>query len=565
MTRLFQRHRTRSVVSLDGLWDFCFIERSGANALDVSALMYDERAAVPGCFDANPPPLGRRGTCAYRRAITLGKHPHHRLNFGAVNHTARVFLDGRLLGEHVGGHSPFSVEITGFNPGGHELVVLADNRFDYESNPLHHEHFDWYQFGGIPGSVTLEALADVWIEHLAVRTLDWRSGRAGVRLTLGALDHATGVQAVVDCGGLAEANFTLDLEPGMTVAETEVQLEDARPWTPAEPNLYEFRASVAGDDLIERVGLREIRVEGKQILLNDEPIRLVGFNRHHIHPGFGFAMPSQLIRRDVEIIREIGANFVRGSHYPQDPLFLDLCDEAGLMVWSETMGWNLEEKVLADERYIGCVMKQVDEMVLSSMNHPSVIMWGVLNECASDAPGSRSAYEKQFTRMKELDPTRPVTYASSRYKRDLFFDLADIVSVNVYPGWYNDLPHPGETGACLEWLREFLAAGDQGGKPVIVSEIGAGAIYGCLDPIAGHWTEQYQAWLLGEAVDAFLASDLAGLAIWQFSDTRTTTLTRSVLFRPRGFNNKGVVDEYRRPKQAFDVVRKKFTRWRDKR
>jgi beta-glucuronidase len=199
-----------------------------------------------------------------------------------------------------------------------------------------------------------------------------------------------------------------------------------------------------------------------------------------------------------------------------------------------------------------------------SFNHPSVIMWGILNESHSHDPQCRPGYETLLDRLRQRDPTRPLTYACNHPFEDVCLDLVDIVSVNAYPGWYEgeiaDIP------AALDRIVAHLDSVGHHEKPLIISEIGAGAIPGWRDWNRTRWSEPYQADLL-DAVIRHLFVDrkrACGLSIWQFCDCRSSQAIRRILFRPRGFNNKGVVDEYRRPKLAYEVVKRHFAALNDK-
>ncbi|HEV8245071.1 MAG TPA: glycoside hydrolase family 2 TIM barrel-domain containing protein, partial [Polyangiaceae bacterium] len=199
---------------------------------------------------------------------------------------------------------------------------------------------------------------------------------------------------------------------------------------------------------------------------------------------------------------------------------------------------------------------QLEEMLLMSRNHACVVLWGILNESASDDEACRPAYAQLLGRLRELDPSRPVTYASNHPKNDLCFDLADVISVNCYPGWY--WGSLAEIPAALDELLTELER-KQPNKPIIISEIGAAGLYGWHDWHHGRWSEDYQAELLEHALSHLFASGrVAGVAIWQFCDIRTSDALPIILSRPRGFNNKGLVDEYRRPKAAFSAVRRLY-------
>jgi beta-glucuronidase len=440
-------------------------------------------------------------------------------------------------------------------------VVLVDNRFDYQRVPLHHEHYDWYHYGGISRPVYLERLGELWIDdpQLVTRQIDPPTLQLTLRY---AAQRAPGLArlslSVDDQAVLAE---TLDLgEPEGSLERTLV-LPGAALWSPGAPNLHWLHASLVADggqlraERQQRFGLRQIQIGERAILLNGEPLRLLGVNRHEAHPQFGHALPPALISADLALLRDLGCNFVRGSHYPQDPRFLDLCDEAGICVWVEATGWQHGAAHLTDPHFLAAQLEDIEAMVAVARHHPSVILWGLLNESHSHDPACRPAYATLLERLRQLDPSRPVTYACNHPFDDLCLDLVDVVSINCYPGWYHG--ELSEIPAFLDQVVSHLDSHGQSGKPLLISEIGAGAIYGWRDAHQTRWSEAYQAELLETVIrHLFVERErCCGLAIWQFCDCRTTERVNTMLGRPRGFNNKGLLDEYRRPKQAYAVVR----------
>ena len=191
-------------------------------------------------------------------------------------------------------------------------------------------------------------------------------------------------------------------------------------------------------------------------------------------------------------------------------------------------------------------------------NHPSVIMLGALNEVRSDDEACREPIQQVLEQLRAADPTRPVTFACDRPSACLALPMADLITLNVYPGWYGS-----EIEQIPEQLDKAIAdARHRAGRarPVIISEIGAGAIPGWRDAHGGRWTEQYQTRLLDTVIRHLFTTrtDCTGLAIWQFSDIRTSDLPTMQIARPRGFNNKGLLDEYRRPKEAYHLVGRRY-------
>jgi beta-glucuronidase len=557
MHRRFQEHDVRAVTYLDGVWDFAFLGDVAPEAVEIEVIAYDDRMGVPGCFDATPAYAGKRGLAAYRRQVTLTGAAQHRLILDGVHHWCRIFIDGVPIRDHAGGFTEFSVDFGTHPSTSVELVILVDNRFDAGRSPLHCEYFDWYHYGGIARGAELHGLADTWIESVQVETVSLTLPQIRICVAYGALHAPGAVELAMSLDGrplLAEA---LNLPETAGTIEGTVTLQDASLWSPSVPNLHLLHVQLGDDDLRTRFGIRQIGLRDGQILINGEPVRLLGLNRHEAHPQFGHAVPEMVMIADLQQLVDMGSNFVRGSHYPQDARFLDLCDEAGICVWSEAIGWQHTAEHLTDPQFMQAQSNHIDEMVGAAVNHPSVIMWGVLNESHSHDPACRPAYEALLGRLRDLDKSRPVTYASNHPFEDVCFDLVDIISVNCYPGWY-----VGEVERLPEEIDRIVAYVDEAHaeKPLIIAEIGAGAIYGWRDWNEARWTEQYQARLLEKVIHhLFVDRDrAAGLAIWQFCDCRTPEAVQKILGRPRGFNNKGVVDEYRRPKQAYPVVRRMF-------
>jgi beta-glucuronidase len=555
MTRRFAAHQLRRTTALDGIWDFAFLGDADPDAVEADRIAYDDVMAVPGCFDATPAYAGRRGLAAYRTRVHT-EAGLQRLVFDGVQHWCRVLWNGRPIRDHAGGFTRFWAEHE--SEGGEaEITVLVDNRFD-EKSPLHMEHFDWYHYGGISRSVELHRLGPVRIDGLKIDTVSVEERRIQVRIDYSA--ERTGPAALtIDCDGRAAHVEEVELDASGTITRT-LEVPWTEPWSTADPRLSTLVVDLAGDDLRERFGLREVRAANGRIAVNGEPVRLLGVNRHEAHPQFGHAQPAALLVNDVQQLRELGANFVRGSHYPLDPLFLDLCDEAGILVWCESIGWQYPVEHLTDPAFVEAQLAHIGEMVAAAQNHPSVILWGILNECPSWSEEGRPVYATLLERLRELDPTRPVTYAAINAHDDQCFDLVDVVSANTYPGWYfGDVP---DIPAELDRIAAHVDALGHADKPLIISEIGAGAVPGWNDAHGSLWTEDYQAELLSTVVDHVMDGQdrISGLSIWVLGDFKTTELRRMALTRPRGVNDKGLIDEYRRPKQAFRAVRERFTR-----
>ncbi len=549
----------RRILFLDGVWDFHFTENCPDPARpDFDAVVYDDQMAVPGVFDMLPRYAGKRGTGFYRTRVRVPARRRLLLKLRGVSLYAAVFWDGRPVGIDDLPYSGVEFQFDSGESDEHELVIVIDNRLDFNRTPLFSGYYDYYGYGGIIRSVELHQLPDFAFDRATVRTLSL-SGRVRVNVTFsGNVPEEVAFRCRFDDGPESELHFTVAGEN----VEFEADVPSPTLWSPEKPNLHTLTLWTENDAITECFGLRTIEASRGELLLNGKPLTLRGVCRHESHPEFGPALPLQILFEDVGFLKELGCNFVRGSHYPQDQRFLDLCDRNGILVWEEGIGWGDGREHVENPVFRSAQLRQLAPMVKNSGNHPAVILWGFLNEGDSSAPECRSLYAEMAKELRRLDDSRPITYASMRHEQDINFDLVDVVSLNTYPGWYAqdcETPRPlGEIAPSIDRFLSFLHEAGFDDKPFLISEIGAGAIYGWRDRLKAHWSEEYQADYLTEVCRCIAARKrISGVALWQFLDCRTYATSRA-LGRPRAFNNKGLLDEYRRPKLAFDAVRRGF-------
>ena len=557
MIRTFCTHEIRKVRELSGsLWEF------SPCTGDLAGRKY--RTAVPGCWESMPDFSSYRGVGVFSREIeTEGAF---RLVFKGVSHTARVCLDGREIGSHYNAYTPFAVAVTDVMAGRHLLEVYADNTFG-EASALHIPN-DYMSYGGISRGVLLEELTDTYIEYIhAVPVMEKDGWKALVSVKVKNWSAAgKACRLYLDLAGIASEAMELTLEAGgEKTVDFQLSAAEAEAWEIKNPKLYTVRATLsdengAFDDQIDRMGFREIRTEGKDILLNGKKLRIRGFCRHEDHPMFGCALPYAAIQQDLETAMDLGANAIRTAHYPNDELFLDLCDEQGILVWEEnhTRGLTLEH--MQNPNFERQAETCIEEMITAHINHPSVIIWGILNECASDTEYGYECYKKQYDLIKHMDFSRPRSSASCKFKTDICFGLPEIVSYNLYPEWYHETPASEYVKDIYDWVQR---ESEGSGKPFLVTEIGAGAIYGFRSHTLCKWSEEYQAKALEDQITAVLEQEgCSGIFIWQLCDVRVSD--EWFASRPRTMNNKGIVDEYRRRKLAYDVVKRIYHAYEDK-
>lgn len=560
MIRTFTTHKIRKQTEMTGsLWEFepCSGRYAGQKFL----------LATPGCWENHPLFADYRGEGIFRKNFTA--QGDIRIECKGVSHTATVYLDGREIAHHYNAYTPFSVIVSDVQPGEHILEIKADNRF-HEESALHVPN-DYMSYGGVSRPVVVEELNELYFEHVHVKTyMKDRRWHAQISTAISVLKtgQCKGKEITVK-GRIGNTNTVFDWKILLTGQEhyelqKDLEIDDVKLWSPENPQLYSVELQVTRgkkilDDIIDRFGFREICVEGQNIRLNGKSLRIKGVCRHEDHPDYGCALPYQTIYNDLVLIQQMGANSIRTAHYPNDEIFLDLCDELGILVWEENHARGLEEDRMRHPLFETQAEAVIREMILNHYNHPSIFIWGILNECASETIFGRSCYEKQFDLIRKMDDTRPCTFASCKFFQDICFDLPDVISCNLYPGWYVDKPVKDYLNEVYGWIKED---GKGKGKPFIVSEIGAGGLYGCHNAYHGKWTEEYQAEALTEQVTECLEfPECLGVYIWQFCDVRVSR--EWFAGRPREMNNKGIVDEYRRPKAAYTKVAEIFKRYSD--
>lgn len=555
MIRTFKTHDVRKQMELtESLWEFepCAGNYAGQKF----------PVAVPGCWENHPLFADYRGEGIYRK--TFQAQGNVRIECKGVSLTATVYLDGHEIGHHYNAYTPFSVVVSDLEPGRHMLEIKADNRF-HKDSALHVPN-DYMSYGGISRGVVVEELSDLYLEYVHVKTYrENEQWHVQVKAAVNVLKIRQNDEDITIQGKIKDTAFEWKLtDTAKKHYEfcTDLKIDGIEEWSPETPVLYQvelqmLREDEVIDDLIERFGFREICVQGKYILLNGKKLRIKGVCRHEDHPDYGCALPYQTIYNDLVLIRQMGANSIRTAHYPNDEIFLDLCDELGILVWEENHARGLEEDRMKHPLFEEQAEQVIREMIFYHYNHPCIFIWGILNECASETLFGRSCYEKQFRLIREMDDSRPCTFASCKFFGDICFDLPDVISCNLYPRWYVDKPVRDYLNEVYDWIVED---GNGKGKPFIVSEIGAGGLYGCHNAYHGKWTEEYQADALSEQVSECLKfSESMGVYIWQFCDVRVSS--EWFAGRPREMNNKGVVDEYRRPKAAYGRVKEIFEQY----
>lgn len=442
--------------------------------------------AVPGVWDRPPGAVevpARTGVGWFATTITVPEGWRGRpvlVCLGAM-YVTDAWCDGRYLGVHRGGYTPFSLELGDLAPGTRATIVLrVDNRLDRETVPS--RHLGWQPYGGLTRACYLAERPRVWLDAVATATALGEDGAVSFTVS-GALRNDTGaavdgpLAVRLEAGGrpIDEATLPVAAAAGEAAAwEHAFELHRPRLWHVDDPFRHELVLRWRHDGAERRmafpVGLRTVRVAGGRFLLNDRELWLQGFGVHEERPGVGPCLDAELLERELRLMRdEYGANAIRPGHYPNHPLLYELCDRLGILVFTEIPAWQIDRDFLrTDHAWEDWIVPQLDEMIAAYRNHACVASWSVQNEIGGAMDYNRRAVRHVVGR----DPHRlPMAVVAATVSLELY-GLLPLGGRNFHYGWY----HSKRPYGLRAGLRENLAAA--GGTPIWVAELGAHAIRG---------------------------------------------------------------------------------------
>lgn len=505
---------------------------------------------VPGDWNSQRPELFLyEGTVWYQKDFQLNKQRDMRylLHFGAANYQARVYVNGTQAGMHEGGFTPFQFDVTDLLHNGDNFVVVkVDNR--RERNQIPTVNTDWWNYGGITRPVTLLAVPTIHVQDYHLGLSNGKTDEIAVRVSLNKPAVLSEGQLTIAELGIRES-FTFNSHG---VAELTIK---ARPqlWSPETPRLYPVSITVNGEQLNDNIGFRDIRVQGKDIVLNGEPVFLRGISIHEEKPlGDGRAWNREEATTLLTWAKELGCNFVRLAHYPHNEAMLKLADEMGLMVWSEIpVYWTV---LFDDESVYQKAEQQLREMITRDHNRAAIVLWSMANE-TPQTQARQTFIARLATTARQLDNSRLITAAldtqastkTGKLIEDPLAKEVDVIGINSYCGWYSGTP---ASCAKLEWQSRYH-------KPVIMSEFGAGALQGLHGGSSERWTEEYQAEVYRENIRMLKNFDaLRGVTPWILKDFRSP---RRPLTGIQDFwNRKGLISEAGIRKQAWYVLQEYY-------
>lgn len=506
---------------------------------------------VPGTWGLQVPELfWYEGALWYRRQFDLPVEEGQRyfIHFGAANYEAHAWLNGKKLGIHVGGFTPFNFEITDLvQPAGNFLVVMVDNSRHKSAVPT--VATDWWNHGGLTRSVQIIAVPEAFVRDYTIGL-----SRDGLLIEgTVQIDPARPEQPVAVAIPELEVEWT-----GVTdadgLASFQIPAGELDRWEPGNPRLYDVIVTHGTDSMSDRIGFRTIEVKGKDILLNGKKIFLSGICMHEENPISGDRNHSaEHARIMFDWVQDLGANFARLAHYPHNENMPRLADELGILLWEEipvywTIDWNNPD-TLANAK------NQLRELITRDRNRASVIVWSLANETPVGKP--RNAFLGDLARTaRGLDASRLISAAMevrtegmTKILDDPFGQHTDIISFNQYHGWYggnrDQFPQ-------LNWMIAY-------DKPVIVSEWGAGALHGLHGDKDTMWSEEYQAHLYRKTLEGIdRIPGFSGMTPWILADFRSPRRALPVI--QNMWNRKGLIGEGGHKKEAFYILKEYYTK-----
>ena len=560
-----QRNKFRHYIDLSGFWDFRFDpDDKGVGENWRSGFNNSCPIAVPASWnDQFADDRDFLGPAWYQikfKKLWDGENRKTLIRFGSVNYLSDVWLNGALIGRHEGGHLPFEFNIS-------NKIVLEDNllvvRVDGRLSNLHvppsgrpmnnpPTNFDFYPFCGIHRPVLLYVIPNEGLRDITVIT--------SIEDTTGFLDVS------IETPNLSKASLSLSLKGYGTelmntsnieenVQKVTLEVKNAKFWNPESPNLYDLTINIVKEDSIIdyyslKVGIRTIEVIGDKLLLNGDPIYLTGFGRHEDFPITGRGYVPAIIIKDYSLMKWIGANSFRTSHYPYSEQMMDLADRLGFLVIDEipAVGLTFSKDVI--DRQLDLCNQYIEELITRDKNHPSVIMWSLANE-PHNSLKSGEFFKALYDKARNLDSTRPITIVNMMGVKEKAFKFCDVLCINRYYGWYLQ---PGSIDEACEVLsKEMDKLYEQHRKPIILSEFGAGSIPGWHAQPPEMFSEEFQAEFIEKYIDVCRNKPyVIGEHVWNLCDFKTS----QGITRMGGMNYKGVFTRDRRPKMAAHLLRK---------
>lgn len=444
----FDKKKSANYLSMEGMWKFNFVKDHNKRPANFFALKYDDSQwkdfPVPGLFelngygdatyknigyawatqfDPNPPYISELNnyTGSYRRTFELPKNWKGKdvyFHVGSATSNLTLWVNGKYVGYSEDSKVAAEFNISKYLKPGKNLIAMQVMRW---CDGSYFEDQDFWRFTGIAREVYLYARPKLHAADIRLNAALENNYQDGV------LNYKVSLK-----GGKTDVAITLCDKDGKQIAQATgaqgvIKVPKVNAWTAETPYLYKAYITLknkqgAAEVIPQKVGFRNVEIKNAQLLVNGQPVLVKGADRHEMDPDGGYVVSLERMIQDIKIMKQLNINAVRTSHYPCDPRWYDLCDEYGIYITAEanleSHGMGYEEKSLAKfPEYIVPHIERNEGNVKPLINHPSVIVWSLGNEC-----GYGVNFEKAYDWVKACDKTRPAQYERGGYdsKTDIY-------------------------------------------------------------------------------------------------------------------------------------------------
>ncbi|MEW6507347.1 MAG: beta-glucuronidase [Bacteroidota bacterium] len=577
----------RNVIDLSGIWDFKTDPGNIGEKQKWNRGFFSEISiAVPGSWNEQLEELGLLhyvGSAWYSKKVFIPSVLEFKriiLRVGSIDYNAKIWINGKFVGENSVAFLPFEMEIGDLVEFGNEnlFVIKVNNELNHETIPqgitkdqfrsekrLREEtnpptRFDFTPYGGIHRSIQLVITPKIFISQIKADTkiIGKNQGFAGITVEVKNVQNLTAHVKISDGKKIFSSMETV--KRGKVFSE--FRIPNCRLWSNDDPFLFDLEVQLYQDGCIIDeyklpIGIREIKVEGNKILLNGKEIYLKGFGKHEDFPVIGKGLLLPLMVKDFEMMKWINANSFRTSHYPYSEEMMFYADRKGFLIIDEVAAVSLDFRRVND-RTLKSHKEHIKRLIDRDYNHPSVIMWAVGNEpnLVGDADYyngvARKYWKEIFAFTKKLDNKRPVTVPNCTRAgvNDPVFAFSDIITLNRYYGWYE---YPGNLEEAINILSsEMDLIYKKYKRPIMFTEFGVDTVAGYHSISTQMFTEEYQQKFLEAYIQLIRSKDYTvGEHVWNFADFRTPQHFRRVVL-----NLKGVFTRIREPKSAAFILKK---------
>lgn len=521
-----------------------------------------DKVTVPHCFSSDPRFEHYTGTAWYRKTFAWKPVSGKRviLHFDAAYYKTHVWLNNEKVGEHEGGYTPFSFDITDLLKDGDNLLAVSVNNDTWkpgtvpgakDNGNINDPFMGWLNYGGLVRPVYLTIEPEIYAENLKIDALpDLAKGTATLKTKIRIRNASKSAVSpkisynVIYNGKSIPVNLKSKSESipagqtGLVNAEATLTAAQVKLWDLDDPQLYQLKVAVGEDSIASNFGIRKVEVKNAQLFLNGKSIRVGGGNRVVDYPGLGSVEPDWLIEKDFKLMKEAGMEFQRLTHYTPSEYFYDLADKYGMLIITEAGNWQLTPNQMDNDSIRKKFRSQFTEMAERDWNHPSVIAYSVGNEYQSTTPSGQKWTKDMIEFARQTDPTRLYTFATMllntlpKKPEDEASQYVDFVSTNTY----------GNHAKALDHIHTLYPD-----KPILVSEWGVRA---------DAKDETFQAQHITDLMVEFRKRPyVVGTSWWTYNDYQSRHHGTNV----NGYRPWGIVGPDRAFRKAYGVHQKEYS------